>query len=165
MTTTTQPTFVRSIDTTQIADLIRKLDIGQTLSYDTMRAAIGRDPQREARGALDSARRVVLKEDGIVTACVPKVGVKRLDDGEIVDAGAQSLTHIRRTAGRAAVRLTKVRDYAALPREAQTRHNLHLTLFQLIKHETSAPHVKRLGEAVDKAAQPLAIGSALDLCK
>ena len=162
---TTKPSFARSIDTTTILEMIRELEVGQVLTHARMTAEIGRDVQQRGRGALDAARRIALKEHGIATGAVTGIGIKRLDDTEIVDSGAQDLSMIRRRASRAALRTSKVADFAAMPREVQTRHNLHMTLFAMIKHETSAPQIRRHGKHVDDESKPLAIGSALELCK
>jgi len=69
-------------------------------SYQQLSAAIGRDVQKDARGLLATARRLVQNEHKILLEAVQNTGIKRSDDYE--GAADKTREHVRRTIKRRA---------------------------------------------------------------
>jgi len=75
---------VRSMETELLRMfLVEQLAPGTHLTYAELSDVIEKDVQGEARGALISARKIVEKENGIVTVAIRGVGIYRLREGEV----------------------------------------------------------------------------------
>ena len=109
-----------SIDAKLVYELLKRANVGETITYDQMSDAIGRDIRRHF-GALMTARRMAIRNDRMVFGTVRTVGIKRLSDIETVDSAERTFSHIRRTVRREAQRQSTV-DIGALPREYQTKY-------------------------------------------
>lgn len=138
-----QPEFRLSSDSKAIAAELRKVAVGETSSYATLTAVIGRNVQGASRGALETARHVVQRENRIIFDVVRGVGLKRLADGEIVDLSDKARDHARRHARRTAKKLVCV-DYDALPKDKQTKHNAALSMFGVLGEMATDKSQRRL---------------------
>ena len=92
------------------------------VTYAALSEIAGRDVQRAGRGPLDTARRILQREDNIVFGVVRGEGLKRLSDPEIVKAGHASVAATRRTARRG-IRKLACADYANLDNGDRISHN------------------------------------------
>lgn len=70
----------RSIYTTQLLSLLRKCEIGQTVTYDEMDNVIGMKTQAQYDGYpyQKKARDILERDDNIVFEVITKIGLKRL---------------------------------------------------------------------------------------
>ena len=153
-----KPTFEMSIDTRLLHDRLKAANVGDVVGYEEMDRILGRDVRGDAYGSLHSARRRLQKNDQIVFGTVHKVGLKRLNDVEIVASAEAEIDGLRRRARRAGERVTCVQNFAGMPAESQIKHNASLSLFGAVSAITNSKRVKRLEERVKaaRAALPLA---------
>jgi hypothetical protein len=89
-----------SIETTRCESALREVAVGAHVSYKELSSKVGRDVTRAARHVLQSARRRLLREHGIVFDAVIGEGLVRLDDSGVVTTASRSTDRIRRTARR-----------------------------------------------------------------
>lgn len=137
-----KPDFELSVETRILIDAFAKLEKGQSVSYAALTEKLG---QRVTGGhpALQSAKRVLLRDSGMVFAPIRGEGLKRLTDEEIIGSGEKRIQGIRRAAKRA-VRVTAQADYDALSEEAKVKHNANLSLFGVFRLMTNRDRVKAL---------------------
>jgi hypothetical protein len=89
-----------SVAVAAIADCFAGLSIGETATYPTLSALIGKDI-RQHRWIIDSARKVAARDFGAVVANERLVGYVRLATGQLPDVGSTARLHVRRTSRRA----------------------------------------------------------------
>lgn len=150
-----------SIDTKTLSDRLARAEVDEIVTYQELTSLIGRDVQSIARGNLNSAVRRMLA-DGRVFACVHGVGVKRLNDHEIVGVGTQVLSKVRRTTNRARVKLAAVQDFDALPRDEKATHNMAMSVLGVLSHMTKPSTVRQLETRIDEARTALPLQKTLD---
>lgn len=74
-----------SYDTRLLVEKLSSVKEGETVSYDDLDKAIGRDVRNGAYCLLLSARRIVRRDSGIVFETIRNVGLKRSDNAGIVN--------------------------------------------------------------------------------
>lgn len=152
-----------SIDARLLIDLLSKVGIGETVGYDTLSEAIGRDVRGTAYSQLATARRHLLRDKQMVFEAVHNVGIKRLSDAEIVATGESAVGRVRRAARRGTQRLTSVQDFDALPNALKLKHNAYLSTLGAIGMLAKGSAVKKVEEAVSASSGALPIGRTLEL--
>ena len=162
MTTDKRPNFELSVDTRLLYQRLKETHIGDQVSYDELSELIGRDVRNGAHSNLQSARNRCMKHDGIVFGTIRTVGLKRLNDTEIVETAEEQINRIRRASRRAAKTLAQVRDFAAMPEEAQTKHNASLSLFGAVAKITQTSQVQKLEKHVGEAQKQLPLAKTLE---
>lgn len=153
--------FAASIDAGLLADRLATLGVGEPASYADLTAVIGTDVRR-GRGlsALRTARRQLQRERQMVFNVERGVGLRRLSDDQVVEAGASYLAKVRRAARRGAKLVTSVSSYEALPAHLKVRHNAQVSIFGAIEAVAAGKAVARLGERT--GAKPLPISATID---
>ncbi|MEX3859610.1 hypothetical protein AB3X94_37100 [Paraburkholderia sp. BR10923] len=134
--------------------VLAQLAVGDEIRYAVLSEKIGRDVQGEARHCLDTARRRLLRDERRVFDVVRDIGLRRLNDCEIVRTADRARAHIRRTARKAA-RTVLCADYAALDRETQVRHNVALSVLAVTEIMAGEKAAKRIGKEVDRSGHEL----------
>lgn len=117
-----------SIDTQLLIDRLRKAEVGESVSYTSLTEIIKRNVQMEARHVLNSARKILQREDHALFGTIRGEGLKRLADVEIANSGGRYLKQVNHTAKRGVRALGCVSDFAKLPLQEQIRHNAALSL-------------------------------------
>lgn len=153
-----------SIDTQLIVDHLAKKNVGDFIPYSEFNKLIGRDVQGAARHCLESARRILQRDERIVFATIKNEGIKRLDDVSIVNTGRDGLNRIRREAKRTAKRVSCA-EYDKLPNDKKIEHNLVASMTGALSHMTKAASIKKLESRVQEASDRLAIGTTLEAMK
>jgi hypothetical protein len=138
-----------STDAKTLANMLKNVEVGMVITYEEMTKAIGRDVRGPARPVLVTARSIVQRENRMIFDCVRSEGLKRLNDGEIVDLSDQAMDRIRRTAKRTGKKLLCV-NYDQMPREKQTKHNASLSMFGAISELSKNASTKRLEREIEK---------------
>jgi hypothetical protein len=151
-----------SLDARMLYDRLKKLEIGEVVSYADLDSIVGRSVQGAAYGQLTTARRKALREDAMCFAPVMGIGIKRLLDVEIVATGEWFTRKIKRTAGRALRTMATVADYQALGDAEKNRLNVSVTICGAIAHALKPGSVKRIEAKVSEQNRRLAIASALE---
>jgi hypothetical protein len=135
-------TFEMSEDARLLSQHLLKAEIARLMPYDELTAVIGK-PIAQARGALQTARRHALREEGIVFGIERRVGIRRLNAEEIVSASVAHRKFIRNKAGRAAKELNAA-DYKMLSASKQLMATATMSIFLAIKANVSDQSVQVL---------------------
>ncbi len=150
--------FAASSDAKVLADLMRNVGVGSTLTYGAMSEAIGRDVTTD-RGLIYTAKGIVQREERMVFDSVYRHGIKRLADSDIVNLGDRARVRVRRIARRASQAITCV-DYDTMPREAQVKHNTALSMLGVMVELGSEKSFIKLQQHVATAGTELPVGKA-----
>ncbi len=89
----------RSYETGAIYQRIIKLGVDEVITYQEISNLISRDI-RQARGYLNTARRIAQRDNGFVFGTVRNIGIRRLNDVAIIESANISIRSIRRKASR-----------------------------------------------------------------
>lgn len=153
------PIPAMSADTRVLIDHLRSLGVGEVASYANLTKAIGKDV-RARRHSLHSAMRHLLRE-GKVFAAVMGVGIKRLNDQEIVAVGDEGLRRMRKMANRISRKLSCVTDFDALPEKQRYRHNALMSLSMAVGSITDSRKVEKLEQRVAQVGRSLPLVQTL----
>ena len=138
------PAQKNCVDVNALATVLDGVAVGATISYNELTQSIGREIQSH-RYLLQQALEQLLKQRKVF-GCVTGVGLQRLSDSEIVEHSFSAFRKIRRTARKAARRLTSV-EWSAMTPEDQQRHYLHLSVLGAIAHRATPSNSSRLTAA------------------
>lgn len=155
----TQPEFRLSSDSKALAKELEAVEVGATVSYSQLTAAIGRDVQGGGRGALETARRIVQRDHRAVFDVVRNTGLKRLADSEIVDLSDRARDGLRHSARRIAKKLVCV-DYQKLTAAHQCKHNAALSMFGAIAEMATDTAQRRLEKNIQANTEQLPAAKA-----
>ena len=156
--------FDRTIETQAAIEVMRIVNRDDIITYEVLEKEVGCNPQHGGRGYVNSARRYLQREHGMVFVAVPNVGYKRLTDTEIVKSSPEALTKSRRASRRAAQRLTCV-EYDELSKEDKVAHQVHLSLFGAIQAISKADASKKLTSQVAETMRSLPLNQTLEAFK
>lgn len=159
-----QPISELSLDAQLIRDRLYKAEVGETVTFAELDELIGRDVRKKAISAMNTARKHALKNRRVVFTSVHGVGIKRMTDVEVVDGAACDVKHIRRSARRAAVKLTTV-DFGTLPNEKKVEHNAQLSVLGVIDQFSSKSALTLTKARVQEASEVLPVGRMLEAFK
>jgi hypothetical protein len=141
--------FTASLETRLLYERLRKMVVGETVTYRELTGIIGQDTQRGGRSALRSARHIAQRDNQIVLDAIQNVGLRRLSDRETVATAGQALNKVRRTAQRGIDRLTAVSDFDALPDADKAQHNASISALAVVKLMAKPKSVDRIAGAVN----------------
>lgn len=130
---------------------LRTLKPGQLVSYAAMQSALGFDPLAH-RSKLYRVRDVLKRRGEMVIEVVPKVGVRRLLDGDVSRHSTSYLKRMRSAAARGSGGNASV-DYAALSPAQQVKHNVDQSMFGALQL-FAQPKAARVIEAGLSNARP-----------
>lgn len=161
-----RPIGTLSIDVKTIYDRLILSSVGDIVKYDDMSAMIGRDIRSvRAQWILGSARRRALVQARMLFAAVPKVGIQRLNDSQIVDTGDDALKRIHRLSLRTGRKMTAIQNFEALPAAKKLQHNTQVSALAMLAHMTKDGQMKKLEAAVSKAQVALPLQKTLEAFK
>ncbi len=151
-----------SIDAKMIYDHLISVGVGDTVTYANLTNLIGRDVQKQGRGALITARRRARNLDRIIFGTVRDVGLMRLSDTEIVETGEGTLRHIRRAARRGAQNVLCVQDFNKLPNDKKIQHNTFVSMFGVMAEITKPNKIKAIERRVESAQAVLPVAKMME---
>jgi len=163
------PIFRRSHDTDVLVNMLSKLDPGDVITYDELSKVIGRDVREgTARGALLSARRVLLKEQQkLIEVCERGVSLKCCVPQDVVQTLASRRHHEKRHIRKSVAISCSIskEQYEGLSPEMRTNLNLERTFcaLQCSMHETK--QVEALRAKCESASNPPALAVSFNLLK
>lgn len=135
MTTTvlSHEPLLRTVEGELLAALARTIKIGEILTYTRVRDELSIDLQQPAGYQLWRKMQTVLADDDKAQfACVPRVGFKRLADGEKLQKSGRYIGQaIRRT--RAASKVLRTVNYVALDHQQQNTHDVQVAVVGLMQ--------------------------------
>lgn len=152
-----------SLDTQTLQRILEQTKIGDTVPYETLSKAIGRDVQAAARGNLRSARRRLLKLNHMVFGAIPNVGVKRLTDEGKIAAAKGHFNRGRNQFRQARVTATSVDNFAGLPNALKVEHNIIVAQSGALLHMTASKPTRVLAEALGDTRRQFTPKESLEL--
>lgn len=150
-----------SADTSLLVERLRKVEVGETIDYQTLTNVIDRDVRDEASGNFRSALHIVQRDYQIVFGTIRGVGVKRLGDSEKVACADNSIRKIHREAKRGRDKLLCVTDTDKLSNADRIKFNTGIAAFGALHEVTKTKAIERLEAAVKKSADKLPLSSTL----
>jgi hypothetical protein len=157
----TRTTFDLSIETQDLLRYMRQsMEVGKVWTYEELDDAAKCDVR--AKSCLNTARRRLERDDGVVTAAVRGVGLKVLSDSEAILSTSSDLRSIMRKAKRATYRISTV-DYDDLSEEGKLAHNAKMTQLLFVTHAAKDDAARRIEGAVEKAKSRLPINETVKL--
>ena len=152
-----RPIALLSADAKALHERLLKVAVGELVGYDALTAEIGRDVRKLGYGALQTARRRVLKQKQYVFGTVANEGLRRLNDVEKVGLGEDGRRRMRRLARRTQELVSSVDDFDALPEHVKIQHHAHMSLHGAAYSLFSTSSMKKISEAVKSNGElPLA---------
>lgn len=125
-----KPQFAASFETRQIFNRLVKMEKGDSVTYTELSTLTGRVIDGSS-SHLQSVRRMLLNQHGMVFDCMPGHGVKRLNDTEMVGASTRDMESVRRKSKRAATKLLAV-EFDGLSDDDKRTHNARVGMFRTI---------------------------------
>ena len=154
-----------SIESGALAVRLREVPVGEVVSYLDLSRVIGKSAQKH-RSSLDTARRIVLRDDRIIFEAVVNVGLKRLGAEE---AAASMPTHVKRTRNAARKGMNKARAIRIeeVPQAARGALIASASYLALVDHAGAPASQKRLNETIQSqgVTQFLPMQRALEALK
>lgn len=155
------PPMPRADASAEIEQRLLRLDVGQTISYESIAFAINRDIH-DARGIMTTVRQRILLEHGRVFGPIPHVGLRRLNDSEVLSVASKSTKAIARSALRGLRVLASVRDFDGLSNDEKLRHHTVAAQLGMLAHVTSEATTKRVEERMAAAQHQLPAAALLE---
>lgn len=153
-----------SLETKALADRLRSVTFGETVEYVTLDSELKIQIQGAARGAMTSARRILLRE-GIRFDVVRGIGMKRMTDSEIARSGSRSVRLIRGVAKREAAKMAALADFESLPNDEKVQHNATLSVLGAVAHFSKPAQVRILEGAVAAAKSWLPTAETIEVMR
>lgn len=153
-----------SVDAQILAKHLASVPEGVLVKYETLNELIKADVQNGARNILQTARRVVQREENIVFECVKNEGIKRLHPAEIISTGKATIVKIRKTAKRGASKLACA-DFDRLTKEEKSEFLASTSILGAIHVCAKDRQLKAVTEAVEKQQDKLSFNATLALFK
>lgn len=142
------------IETRMLYDALKDVVVGGTVTYSALSEIAGRDVRGDGYGSLTTARRMCQREHQMVFSAVRGVGLRRLDDGQIVDATDGDILRIRRAAKRGVERLACA-DYKGLPDEKKPMFNAKAAILGTLAQHSGLSQVKQIERHYANSNAPL----------
>lgn len=156
--------FEISVDAKLLHERLKKVGIDEVISWEDLSEVISRDVRAggSAYGALTTARRRALVDEGMVFDPVKGKGLKRLSDAEIVETSQAKIDSVRRRSRAALKRLACVQNFNGLPSDKQVKHNVFASIFSAFVMVTKAGPMKKLEDQVAEAQAQLPLAKTLE---
>lgn len=154
--------FEKSSDTKILESVLVEAKVGDLITYDELSKAIGRNVRVFAMPSLRSARRGVFSSKQFVFGVETGVGLRRLNDSQIVDTTESDRARMRRAANRSIKKLGVV-NFAELDEQHKRKHIVSSAQMGAISMFASKSATKKIDAKVDAKKDVLAIGDTLKL--
>lgn len=154
-----------TVDTRMLYKRLSEMNPGESVSYTDLSNIIGRNVQGDARFNLNTARKMVEREDSKTFGVIINEGVKCLEDKEIVITGGNAIDRIRRYSGRAARRFQCISDMGKLTNEEKIKLNANASILGAIAFIGRAKNIKKIEAAVMATQEQLPYAKTLDVFK
>jgi hypothetical protein len=154
-----------SIDARLLTARLKQLRLDEIVTYMELSAIVGRDVRKDpTRGHLDTARKVVEREDGFVIAAVYGIGLKRLLPPAVIEQQKAVITSVNRKARRAMKKLATV-PVESLDSKGREDFNTVACHMSMVAATTTQNAAKKLRNEVVKSQQQLPLAKTLDAFK
>lgn len=153
-----------SVDAQTLMARLKKMQKGEAVSYKELSALISADVQKKARGYLNTARNRLLMDEAMVFEAVRGVGIKRMDDAQIISVGEQATSKIHRASKRA-LRKLNCSDAGNLTNDQKVELNAAASVAGAIALITRPAKIALIKAAVKTSENRIPTGRTLDLFK
>jgi hypothetical protein len=154
--------FEMSNDTKILVNVLGEAKVGDTVTYEAMSAAIGRDVRTYAYPAMRSAREHLLKNKQMVFGVETRVGLVRLNDEQIVEHSESDRKKMLRVSKRALRKLSVV-QFDGLSDDKKRQHVVASAQFGALAMFSGKTAAKKIASSVNGDSKQLAIGQTLKL--
>jgi hypothetical protein len=154
--------FEKSADTKVLENVLGEVAVGDLVTYEQLSQAIGRDVREHALPSLSSARRGLLNQKKYVFGVEHNIGLRRLNDTQIVDASESDRAKLKRAANRAICKLSVV-DFDQLPPEKKRQHTIASAQMGAVAMFAGKSATKKIASSVNDSKTTLAIGETLKM--
>ena len=158
-----KPSFHASAETQAVVKRLLNTQVGDIVTWDEIGKTANTGSMLAIRSASASARRILLRENAYVFSAVHGIGIKRLDDSEIVDLGRARVTHVRRYTRKTKGILSSF-DITKLTPEKKTEALLLQAQTGAIELSSSLATSNKLEQKILQGSQ-LQVGDILSLFK
>ena len=154
-----------SIDSKLIYERLSKMKKGEVVGYDELTDIIKKDVQKGGYSATMTARKMALRENGLVFECIMNEGLKALTDDENISmTGKSGFDRIRKISRRSSTKLMAIDDFDKLPPASKIKHNAHLALFGALQSATKTKTVKRIESHTEEHSR-ISVNETIELFK
>lgn len=153
-----------SVDSQVIIANLRAMKKGDVIGYSDLSKLISSDVTTKSRYALNTARRRVLMDDGMVFEAVRGVGIKRMDDTGIISIGEQSERRLHRLS-RNAMRKLSCADMDNLNNDQKLEVATHSSVIGAIAVITKPSKIRLIKAAVQQSEKQLPVNKSLEIFK
>lgn len=150
-------------ETLALADFLRTIPAGDVALYQDLSAVAKVNVQKEGRGRLNSARKIVLREDTMVFAPVRGLGMKRLRDEDIAESSGSAVKSINRKAHRELKKSRCLTNVQALPVHTQVKLYTHLSVLAAFETISGGKSVRQLANVIEHTPSELAPNAVLGI--
>jgi hypothetical protein len=149
-----------SPETAKLHDALKLVPFGETITYATLSALIGRNVTKEGNSKLSSARRIALRDDGAAFEVIRQVGLRRIPADEAPQIGTAARRKIRRASHRAVKGMVAVAQSSnGLSPDAQRKLSAEVSTLGLLAAIATDKATEK--QATDgKVAPPALAGAA-----
>jgi hypothetical protein len=105
---TNRPVFKPSQETERVINALKAVDIGGLATWSSLKALAGTASDQKFKGCIITARKHLLNEDKAVFAAIRGIGLKRLDNIEVVQQEGTTAIKVRRAVSKSLRRLSTV---------------------------------------------------------
>ena len=140
-------------------------NIGDIITYEELSKIVSADVRTKARSYLNTARKIVQREDSKVFGTIRNIGIKCLSSPEIINNVAYSVGHIHRTTSKAIKKIGCISDLDAMPNNEKIRLNAYASAIGAISIMTQGRSIKKLTKSVTETQNQLAYAATLDAFK
>ncbi len=151
----------KSSDTKILETVLKEAKVGDTITYEALSKAIGRDVRTHAQGALNTARKTMLG-NGFVFGIERTIGLVRLNDVQIVDSIESDRLRVQRIGKRSITKLGKVK-FELLDNEQKRKHTTMAAQMGAITMFALKSSTNKIESNVKANSETLAIGETLSL--
>lgn len=134
----------RSAETSWLVKRLLALAVGESVTYKELSLGIGRDVQARGRSALHSARHIIEREEDVLFAVIPNVGLKRADDPTVLHGEERNVRHVARNSRRTVRRLGRGCNRNKLPLEDRAQYDVTIATSAMIAGALKPSVRKRL---------------------
>jgi hypothetical protein len=153
--------FDLAFETRQLIDMGKEIREGETWLYSDMSKKLGATYPYDGKG-LYSARRILLRDFGIIFIAVKNVGLRRLDNKEKVGITGQAIETTQRLVRRTSKKLGTI-DFMTLPDELRVEVNTGMTVLKVMEHATNRKTFERVRAVVNESKGILSVGRTMEL--
>lgn len=150
-----------SLDSQMLYDRLIQASPGEMIGYEELTEIIGRNVQNEAYGCLYTARNRARSMNRKVFGIIANVGLKCLEDDEIVAAGYEAVSRARSRARSGLKTLICLQDYAGLPDQIKIKHNTVAAILMVANRVTTPKKIIALEGIISKTMEKLTFDQTL----